>query len=275
IPWSLLLSQHSSRRSWRTVSRGREPTPEQGRSVRSPPPEEEGAREGLGGAQVPSGLEAEHSATGGEKEEKGREGAEQAETWSRWLLFMCLKSPQLSPFGLPTGAGTDKQKEEQCQPREEQRGMLQGPKEEPQRTYSSSRRKEEFKCEHCGKVFTCRSSLTFHQGIHRGDCGKSFTQRVSVLYQQKTHTNEKFFICTLCGKRFSSHTDLLKHKGTHRGEGPHACSHCGKCFQRRDHLKRHQRNLHNGECSVEVYSHIILFSAIKCREGATPCCVGL
>ena len=33
------------RSSWRTVSHGRDPTLEQGKSVRSPPPEEEGAAE--------------------------------------------------------------------------------------------------------------------------------------------------------------------------------------------------------------------------------------
>ena len=33
------------RNSWRTVSRGRDPTLEQGKTVRSPPPEEEGAAE--------------------------------------------------------------------------------------------------------------------------------------------------------------------------------------------------------------------------------------
>uniref|UniRef100_A0A8D0G3P0 C2H2-type domain-containing protein n=1 Tax=Strix occidentalis caurina TaxID=311401 RepID=A0A8D0G3P0_STROC len=108
----------------------------------------------------------------------------------------------------------------------------------------------------------------------RRDCGKSFTQRVSVLYHQKTHTKEKLFICTMCGKRFSSRADLIKHKGTHTVERPHGCSYCGKSFQRRDHLRRHQQNLHKGECSVEDYSHIMSFSAIKCRKGGWGGAVG-
>ena len=40
---------HVGETLWRTVSRDREPTPEQGKSVSSPPPEEEGAAETRGG----------------------------------------------------------------------------------------------------------------------------------------------------------------------------------------------------------------------------------
>uniref|UniRef100_A0A8D0FZZ9 C2H2-type domain-containing protein n=1 Tax=Strix occidentalis caurina TaxID=311401 RepID=A0A8D0FZZ9_STROC len=277
--------------------------PEQGRSVRSPPPEEEGVREGLGGSQVPSGLKAQHGAKGQghagcEKEEKGREGAEQAETWSRWLLFMCLQSPQLSPFGLPTGAGTDKQKEEQCQPREEQRGMLQGPEEEPQsptvdvehdgqqqpddtkgshgprehqkssfqgtcgedsqedttQAQSSSREKE-YKCEHCGKFFTWRSNLSHHQQIHRGvrpynccDCWKKLWDSWKLVCHRRTHI-KKPFVCTTCGKRFSFISHLSRHQLVHTGDRPYTCSDCGKSFRQHCHLLRHHLTIHNCESS--------------------------
>ncbi|XP_074666511.1 uncharacterized protein LOC141917301 [Strix aluco] len=192
-------------------------------------------------------------------------------------------------------AGTDKQKEEQCQPREEQRGMLQGPEEEPQSptvdvehdgqqqpddtqgshrprkprkcsfkgTYAedpqedttqppSSSTEREYKCEDCGNVFACGSSLSRHRWTHMGekpykcrDCGKSFTQTGNLLSHQRTHTKKKHFVYTTCGKRFSLTSDLMKHKRTHKPERLYPCSHCGKSFQQINNLWRHQQALHN------------------------------
>uniref|UniRef100_A0A8C8BBP7 C2H2-type domain-containing protein n=1 Tax=Otus sunia TaxID=257818 RepID=A0A8C8BBP7_9STRI len=231
------------------------------------------------------------------KERQRQRGAEQAETWSRWLLFMCLKSPQLRPFGLPTGGGTDKQEEEQCQPREEQRGMLQELKEEPQSptedveqdgqqqphdtqgnyrprkprkcsfkgTYAEdpqetttqpqrTSKEKNYKYEHCGKVFSWKSSLSHRRWTHMGetpfkcqDCGKGFMLSAHLLSHQKTHTREKPFVCTTCGKRFSWHSKLIIHQRIHTGERPYPCSHCGKSFQLKSHLRRHQESIHNGE----------------------------
>uniref|UniRef100_A0A8D0EQI0 C2H2-type domain-containing protein n=1 Tax=Strix occidentalis caurina TaxID=311401 RepID=A0A8D0EQI0_STROC len=195
------------------------------------------------------------------------------------------------PFGLPTGAGTDKQKEEQCQPREEQRGMLQGPKEEPQSptvdvehdgqqqpddtqgshrprrprkssfkgTYAedcqeastdpwSSSREKKYKCEHCEKVFVCRSKLIYHLRTHTGekpykcwDCGRGFSMRGNLLSHQRTHTKEKPFPCPTCGKYFSFRSNLFVHQRIHKGEKPYKCQDCGKSFRLKAHLLSHQR----------------------------------
>uniref|UniRef100_A0A8C0EEV2 C2H2-type domain-containing protein n=1 Tax=Bubo bubo TaxID=30461 RepID=A0A8C0EEV2_BUBBB len=195
---------------------------------------------------------------------------------------MSLKRHQLSPFGLPTGAGTDKQKEEQCQPREEQRGMLQGPEEEPQsptvdvehdgqqqpddtqgshgpsepqkssfkgtcaentqegRTtpWSSSRQKE-YKCEHCGKVFTWGRSLHRHRQIHTGET--PFNEYLQS--HQRTHTKERPYLCTTCGKCFNS---MRRHQRNHTGERPYKCPDCGKTFKDFSNLICHHR-AHKGE----------------------------
>uniref|UniRef100_A0A8D0FDP8 C2H2-type domain-containing protein n=1 Tax=Strix occidentalis caurina TaxID=311401 RepID=A0A8D0FDP8_STROC len=153
----------------------------------------------------------------------------------------------------------------------EQRGMLQGPEEEPQsptvdvehddpqeattQPWSNSRGKE-YKCEHCGKVFTCGSNLNRHRKIHTGekpfkchDCGKSFMLNGYLLSHQRTHTREKPYLCTTCGKCFSFSSNLLVHKSIHTRAIRYACSYCGKTFREGYHLRRHQQALHNGESS--------------------------
>uniref|UniRef100_A0A8C0EG39 C2H2-type domain-containing protein n=1 Tax=Bubo bubo TaxID=30461 RepID=A0A8C0EG39_BUBBB len=123
---------------------------------------------------------------------------------------------------------------------------------QPQRTS----RGKEYKCEHCGKVFTCGSNLSRHRRIHTGekpykcqDCGKSFTLSRYLLNHQRTHTKEKPYLCTTCGKRFSCSSTLHIHQRIHTGERPYACSQCEMTFRYRDQLRRHQLAIHKGESS--------------------------
>uniref|UniRef100_A0A8D0FA10 C2H2-type domain-containing protein n=1 Tax=Strix occidentalis caurina TaxID=311401 RepID=A0A8D0FA10_STROC len=118
----------------------------------------------------------------------------------------------------------------------------------------SSSGQKMYKCEDCGNVFACGSSLSRHRRTHTGekpykcrDCGKSFTQTGNLLSHQRTHTKEKHFVYTMCGKRFSLTSDLMKHKRTHNPEKLYPCSHCGKSFQQINNLRRHQEALHKGE----------------------------
>uniref|UniRef100_A0A8C0EFL3 C2H2-type domain-containing protein n=1 Tax=Bubo bubo TaxID=30461 RepID=A0A8C0EFL3_BUBBB len=219
---------------------------------------------------------------------------------------MCLKSPLLSPFGLPTGAGTDKQKEEQCQPREEQRGMLQGPEEEPQsptvdvehdgqqqpddtqgshaprepqkssfkrtcaedpqegatQAWSNSRGKD-YKCEVCGKVFTCRSKLKQHQYMHTGekpfncrDCGKNFRKRWNLLggvgeteEWRRKRKDEVPIQSQKCSFKDTCAEDIPEAPTQPRRSSrqkEYLCEDCGKVFTRRNKLNEHRR-IHTGE----------------------------
>ena len=79
---------------------------------------------------------------------------------------------------------------------------------------------EEHKCEHCGKGFPGKSSLTAHQ---------------------VTHTREKPFECKECGKFFSSQGALYNHGGVHN---PFKCDHCVKLFAQKASLKNHIHNVH-------------------------------
>uniref|UniRef100_A0A8C0EDN0 C2H2-type domain-containing protein n=1 Tax=Bubo bubo TaxID=30461 RepID=A0A8C0EDN0_BUBBB len=126
---------------------------------------------------------------------------------------------------------------------------------QPQRTS----RGKEYKCEHCGKVFTCGSNLSRHRRIHTGekpykcqDCGKSFTLSRYLLNHQRTHTKEKPYLCTTCGKRFSCSSTLHIHQRIHTGERPYACSQCEMTFRYRDQLRRHQLAIHKGDLPMAI-----------------------
>uniref|UniRef100_A0A8C8B777 C2H2-type domain-containing protein n=1 Tax=Otus sunia TaxID=257818 RepID=A0A8C8B777_9STRI len=166
------------------------------------------------------------------------------------------------------GAGTDKQKEEQCQPREEQRGMLQGREEEPQSptvdvehdgqqqpddTQGSHAARRPRKCSFKGtyaedpqEATTQLLSNSRQKEYRCVECEKVFTRRSHLTHHQRIHTGENPFKCRDCGKSFMESGRLLCHRRTHTKEKPFLCTTCGKHFCFNSDLIKHQRS-HTGE----------------------------
>ncbi|XP_051017742.1 zinc finger protein 226-like [Acomys russatus] len=110
-----------------------------------------------------------------------------------------------------------------------------------------------YKCEQCGKYFSCRSALNVHFKVHTRErpynceaCGSAFSQASHLQDHQRLHTGEKPFKCDACGKSFSRNSHLRSHQRVHTGEKPYKCEECGKSFICSSNLYIHQR-VHTGE----------------------------
>ena len=118
---------------------------------------------------------------------------------------------------------------------------------------------EEFRCEHCQKMFKVEKNMRKHVIMHHKEkkficeqCGESF----SVKYNHDRHvllkhTKNKTFNCEYrgengnCDYQGATKNYLQKHMETH-AKAKLTCTHCGKAFRQPGALKSHTMT-HTGE----------------------------
>ncbi|XP_009988836.1 PREDICTED: zinc finger protein 501-like, partial [Tauraco erythrolophus] len=164
--------------------------------------------------------------------------------------------------------GTAGEKEEESQPMEEDRVMVEGPEEEPQSpevdmdhevdhraddTQGSqvprTPRKHSFQgtyAEDLQEDMTQPPSSSSQKVYECEVCQKTLVSKGGLNQHRRIHTGEKPFKCLECGKSFMLSATLLCHWRTHTNERPFLCNTCGKGFCRRPDLVSHQRT-HTGE----------------------------
>ena len=117
----------------------------------------------------------------------------------------------------------------------------------------SSKSKELFYCDQCGKQFCSKQSLKTHIWRHENRdvdckiCKQTFkSKRERDHHNILEHSLDEKYNCQYCGKRFGA-TDLLqKHVKHHHEREKFKCQYCEKMFNWRKTLEGHER-MHRGE----------------------------
>ncbi len=111
---------------------------------------------------------------------------------------------------------------------------------------SNGRKRKEYRCRICFKVFNQRSNLLHHHVIHTGKrsfectiCKKAFKQKGHLSSHMRIHSGIKPYSCTFCGKSFVDKSNMKMHLVTHTGQRSHECKVCHKSFKQKAHLQGH------------------------------------
>ena len=112
--------------------------------------------------------------------------------------------------------------------------------------------RKQFTCLQCEKVFTKKSNLASHMGLHSpglrkhpcNQCSETFAWKSSLnRHIEKMHQdNQTMFPCQFCEKQYKLSSILSDHvKRDHFAERSHQCELCPKAFFKLNDLKYHKR----------------------------------
>ena len=96
-----------------------------------------------------------------------------------------------------------------------------------------------FECPICAKIFSSKSLLNRHYGIHTANsyrphiceiCGKTFYHYSSFYAHAKIHPDIRDFKCTQCTKAFRSQSHLNRHMKSHTKTKNHECPSKFRCL---------------------------------------------
>ncbi|XP_072048333.1 uncharacterized protein [Amphiura filiformis] len=108
---------------------------------------------------------------------------------------------------------------------------------------------KQYKCHVCDKVYKDYSNFQQHvNGKHKGifkytcaNCGKGYNRLMQFKVHMSTHTGKMLFKCEICSEEFLWKHYLTVHMRKHRGEFPFQCDQCEKKFHSSSRLVNHKR----------------------------------
>ena len=118
-----------------------------------------------------------------------------------------------------------------------------------------------FKCEHCGKIFSQKSNLDNHIDLNHRKFSQgsldNFLDNISQICEEtssKKCTNSKK--CEQCGKDFDSISNLRHHNDRFHNKFEHGknklnCKICNKLFKAKQYLLSHISTFHEGKKEVK------------------------
>ena len=102
-------------------------------------------------------------------------------------------------------------------------------------------------------------------------CGKSYTNRNALKYHEQTHHENIKHTCALCGLQFSSERNLFEHSELKHREKTQIpqfkCEKCNVNFSNRRNLDRHNRENHfESTLNLEYVEDMESLNILKCEN---------